>query len=151
MSKISTIYDALIARLVAVLPSDYHRLTNPYDIEDNNELYLTKGYGVAVGPGSRTDRLVSCQKSFERSFSIALTRQITTTDHNISDNEDIQKALLEDHFTVFSDLEKETTLSAICIKSEVDGDEGIEFVNLDVSRYYLMQIIVNTEYLEDLT
>lgn len=150
MSKISQIHAALIARLEAVLPN-YKRLPNPYDIEDNNELYLSKGFGVAVGPGVRTDRLVSCQKSFERTFSILMTNQITTTDHNITANETIQKNILEDHFLVFSDLEKETSLSALTIKSEVDSDDGLEFVNTEAARYYLIQINVICEYLEDLT
>lgn len=150
MSKISMIHAALIARLEAVLPT-YRRLTNPYDIEDNNELYLTKGFGIAVGPGFRTDRLVSCQKSWERDFNILLTNQITTTDHNLSANETIQKNMLEDHYAVFADLEKETTLSAITIRSQVESDDGLEFVDLETSRYYLMQINVITEYLEDLT
>ena len=150
MSKISQIHAALLARLDAVLPS-YRRLTNPYDIEDNNELYLTKGYGVAVGPGLRTDRLVSCQKSWERSFDVILTNQITTTDHNILANDTIQKSILEDHFAVFSDLEKETTLSALTIRSQVEADDGLEFVDLETARYYAMQITILTEYLEDFT
>lgn len=150
MSKISQIYDALVARLVAVLPT-YSQLPNPYDIEANNELYLTKGFGVAVGAGARTDRLISCQKSWERTFNIVLTNQITTTEHNIDANETIQKNLLEDHFLVFEDLEKETTLSALTIRSQVETDEGLEFVDLDDARYYAMQITILTEYLEDLT
>lgn len=150
MSKISDIHAALIARLTAILPG-YNRLTNPYDFEDNNELYLTKGFGVGVGAGVRTDRLISCQKSWERTFFVLLTNQITSTDHNLAANETIQKSLLEDHFLVFEDLEKETTLSALCIKSEVDSDEGIEFVSGDIARYYLMQINIICEYLEDLS
>lgn len=150
MSKITQIHEALLARLAAVLPS-YRRLANPYDIEDNNELYMTKGYGVAVGSGTRTDRLISCQKSWERSFTVILINQITTTDHNIAANDDIQRNLLEDHFAVFSDLEKETTLSQIAIRSQVESDDGIEFVDLETARYYVIQLSVLTEYLEDLS
>jgi hypothetical protein len=150
MSKITQIYDSLVARVSLVLPT-YRRLTNPYEVEDNNELYMTKGFGVAVGPGVRTDRIISCQKSWERGFNIILVNQITTTDHNISANEIIQKNILEDHFALFSDLEKETTLSAITIRSQVESDDGLEFVNLETSRYYVMQINVLTEYLEDLS
>ena len=150
MSKISLIYDALVARCDSVL-TDYSQLPNPYDIEANNELFLSKGFGVAVGAGLRTDRLISCQKSWERTFSVILTNQITTTEHNIDANETIQKSILEDHFALFSDLEKETTLSQITIRSQVEADDGLEFVDLDDARYYAMQITVLTEYLEDLT
>lgn len=150
MSKISSIHDAIVAAVTSVLPT-HHQLTNPYDPSDNNELYLTRGFGVGVGPGLRTDRNLSCQASWERSFSVLLTRQVTATDHNTTAQETIVKDLLEDHFLIFEELEKETTLSQLCIKSQVEADTGIEFVETDRSRYYLMQLDLITEYTEDLT
>ena len=150
MSKISQIHDALLARLSSVLPS-YRQLTNPYDLEDNNELYLTKGYGVAVAPGNRTDRMISCQRSWLRTFNVVLTNQITSTDHNITANTAIQKSLLEDHFQVFSDLEKETTLSALTLRSQVESDGGIEFLDIETARFFIMQLNISCEYVEDLT
>lgn len=150
MSKISSIHDAMVAAISGVLPS-HSRLANPYDPSDNNELYLTQGYGVGIGPGVRTDRTISCVQSWERSFFVILTRQVTTTDHNIGDHDVIVKNLLEDHFLIFSELEKETTLSGLCIKSQVESDSGIEFVETDRSRYYLTQLDLITEYIEDLT
>jgi len=47
MSNISTAYDAIQTRLVALLPS-HARLTNPYQIDQNMERSLNKAYGVQV-------------------------------------------------------------------------------------------------------
>lgn len=151
MSKISTIHDALVTAVTGVLPGRT-QLPNPYDPEANNELYLTNGFGVAVGPGIRTDRLISCHMSWQRTFVVLLVNQISTTDHNTSGREDITKNLLEDHFLVFDLLEK-TTLSST-IKAEVFSDTGITVLRPEgdgLRRYLLTEIDVSAEYLEDLT
>lgn len=151
MSKISTIHDALVTAVSGVLTSRI-QLPNPYIPEANNELFLSNGFGVAVGPGARTDRQISCQMSWQRDFTIILTNQMTTTDHNTDEREDITKSLLEDHFTLFDLLEK-TTVSGT-IKTEIFSDSGITFLEPEgegLRRYLLMEIDVAAEYLEDLT
>lgn len=151
MSKISTIHDAIVT-LVSTNLSTYDQLPNPYRPELNNELYLQKGFGVAVGAGQRTDRLISCQLSWERIFQIVLTKQITTTAQNLSQLETISKDLLEDHFTILDALEKDTTLTQTAINSRIISDAGIEFLEIEDStgRYFVMVIDVLAEYLEDL-
>lgn len=150
MSTISTIHDTLLSTLSSVLPPTYRQLPNPYEIEDNNELFLTQGYGVAIGAGSRTDRLINCSASWERNFNIILVNQVTTTDHDITAKQTIAKNLLEDHYAVFINLENNASLSSLTINSQVDSDSGIQFVG-DLNRYYFVEISVTCEYLESLS
>lgn len=150
MSKISQIHDALIT-LVSGQLTTYKKLPNPYFIQDNNELYLTKGFGVAVGGGSRTDRLISCQFSWQRDFSIILTQLVATTDSNTSQRETIVKNMLEDHTLVIEALERDASLTGLCIKAEAFSDTGIQYLEGATGRYFLIEIDVITEYLKDLT
>lgn len=150
MSKISQIHDAILSLVAGELPT-YKKLPNPYFIADNNELYLTKGYGVAVGSGSRTDRLLSCQFSWQRNFTIVLSNLVTTTDHNTTQREALVKGMLEDHTLVIEALEKDAALSGLCIKAEVFSDSGIQYLAGTTGRYFILEIDVTTEYLKDLT
>lgn len=150
MSKISQIHDALIS-LIAGQLSTYIKLPNPYFIRDNNELFLKKGYGVAVGTGTRTDRLLSCQFSWQRDFHVVLTQLVTTTDSNTTQRETIVKNLLEDHTLVIEQIEKNTSLNGLCIRSEVVSDTGIQYLEGETGRYFVIEIDVVTEYLKDLT
>lgn len=152
MSKITTIHDGIISLVSSTLPSTYQQLPNPYRPEFNNERYLTKGFGVAVGGSERTDRIVSCQSSWERRFQIILTNQITSTDHNIVSRETITKSLLEDHFLLVQAIEKDVSLSSSTINFRIESDAGIEFLEVgERGRYFVIVIEVLAEYLEDLT
>ena len=150
MSKVSDIHDNLVALVRSILTT-HKELPNPYIPEENNELYLTKGFGVAVGPGNRTDRLISCKHSYQRDYVVLLTRKMEATDHQTSRRQTVAKDILDDHFAVMDALEKDSTLSGEAIKAEFFSDSGIEFIEVDTSRYFIMSIDVTTEYLEDLT
>jgi len=150
MSTISEIHDAIVS-LVAGQLTTYKQLPNPYFIQDNNELFLTKGFGVAVGPGFRTDRQLSCQFSWRRDFTVVLSRLVTTTDHNISQRETLVKSLLEDHTLVMETLEKNVSLNGLCVKAEVISDTGIQFLEGATGRYFVIELDISTEYFKDLT
>lgn len=149
MSKISQIHDAIVS-IVATQLSNYKKLPNPYFAQDNNELYLSKGFGVAVGAGNRTDRLLSCQFSWQRNFTLVLTQLVGTTEHNTSQREVIVKSLLEDHTKVIEAIEKDSSLNGLCIRSEVFSDTGVQFLEGNSGRYFLIEIDIITEYLKDL-
>lgn len=149
-TKISQIHDALTA-LCATLFTNSKKLTNPYSSLDNNELFLQNGFGVAVGAGSRTDRFLSGQTSWQRDFSVVLTALVPTTDQNIGQKEVVAKALLENQWLLLNALDSETTLGGLCIKAEVFSDSGIQFLQGQTGRYYILEIDVITEYRENLT
>lgn len=150
MSKISTIHDAIVTKISTNL-STYSQLPNPYALEENTNLYLKKGFGVAVGPGERTDRVIGCQTSWSRTFTVTLTNLVSTTDHKTTARETIAKALLEDHFTLLKQFDKDADLSGNAIDGVVVSDGGIEFVRIDDAPHYVTEIELSVEYLEDLT
>lgn len=154
MSKISQIHDQLVSIVAGLLPT-YKKLPNPYFIQDNNELFLTKGFGIGVGAGNRTDRMLSCQFSWQRQFNIVLTHLVSTTDSNTTQRESIVKSMLEDHTLVIEAIEKNVQLNGsttgLCIRAEALSDSGIQFLEGATGRYFMIEIDVITEYLKDLT
>lgn len=150
MSKISTIHDAIVSKVSSNL-SDYTQIPNPYDIESNPKTLLTKGFGVSIGAGLRTDRVISCQVSWERSFVISLINYVNTTDTNTTVRETITKSLLEDHYTLLSKFEIDGGLSGVAIDGIVNADSGIELVEYNEKPHFLIEMELVVEYLEDLT
>lgn len=125
-TSISSIYDNLIDLVAAALPT-YKRIPNPYIMDSNNQLVLSRGYGVAFGPGNRVDLHVGCRISYERIFNVMLVKLVTTTDHNVSARETLEKQLIEDFTTLRVALENDFTLSGQCIRVDYSSDSGIEF------------------------
>jgi len=151
MSKISTIHDGIVSLIQTELPT-YAQLPNPYALELNNELYLTKGFGVAVAAAQRTDRTLSCQFSWEREFQIVLTNQVTATDHDITARQTITKAMLEDHYALAHEIEKTALLSGVAVNFRIVSDSGLQFLELgERGRYFILVISTLAEYFEDFT
>lgn len=150
MSKISTLHDAIVSKISTNL-SSYTQLPNPYVVEENPHTLMTKGFGIAIGPGVRTDRVVGCQVSWERSFLITLINYVVTTDSNTTVRENITKTLLEDHYTLLTQFEIDAGLSGTAIDAIVSQDGGIEFIEIDSRPYFLTETELVVEYLEDLT
>lgn len=150
MSKISTIHDAITSKISSLLTS-YKQIPNPYLIEDNPITILDKGFGVAVGPGVRTDRIIACQTSWERAFTISLVNYVRTTDTNTTVRETLTKNILEDHYTLFTEFEKDAGLSGVAIDGIVSSDGGIELIEITGKPHFLVEIDLTVEYLEDLT
>ncbi len=149
MSKISTIHDNIVT-LISTYLSTYKQLPNPYIPEENPELFLTKGFGVSVGPGVRTDRLLQNHLTWKRTFTVILTKKISTTDHNIDSRETITKNLVEDHFTLVKRFDLDPQLSSSALKAEVFSDSGIQYIDVNKTRYFIMEIDLEVEYREDL-
>ena len=128
LSKISTIYDNL-QTLVGAALSTWKRLPNPYVADQNAELLLTKGYGIAIGPGrNRPDIEVGCRAYYERIFNVVLTQQITTTDHDSTARAAIEKALVEAFYAVRRAIDGDNTLSAQAVSVDYQDDSGIELL-----------------------
>jgi hypothetical protein len=150
MTKIATLHDAIVTKIATNL-STYTQLPNPYAIEDNPRTLMIKGFGVSVGSGIRTDRLIGCQVSWERSFLITLINYVVTTDSNTTRRETISKALLEDHYTLLTQFEIDGGLSGTAIDGVISQDGGIEFIEIDSRPYFLCEMELTVEYIEDLT
>ena len=145
-TKISTIYDALVSVVGGVITT-YKRIPNPYFIDENNQLLLAKGFGIGVGSGTRRD-LEVCKLAWNRIFTVVLVQQITTTDNNVNDRIDIEKAMLEDHFAIIRAIESASTLNGNDIKADVLGDSGMQFLTGDRLKYLSISIDINILYQE---
>ena len=150
MSKISTIHDLIVSKITSNLTA-YTQLPNPYILEENTNLFLKKGFGIALGPGNRTDRVIGCQTSWQRTFNVILINIVTTTDHNTTARETIGKDLIEDHFILLKQFDKDADLSGNAIDGVVVADNGIELVEIDGVPHYVIEMEIIVEYLEDLT
>jgi hypothetical protein len=150
MSAVSNIYEAYHTLIAAELPT-YKRLSNPYNPLQNPSLYLTKGYGVTFGPAENTERIITCKVSILRNFEVILTRQIATTENNNSIKEDIEEALMEDLVLLIKATDGEPTLQETSIKTVYVADSGIEYLEADKFKYFLLRATFASEYLEDTT
>lgn len=150
MTKISTLHDAIVTKISSNL-SSYTQIPNPYDIPSNPKSLLTRGFGVAIGTGVRTDRLVGCQVSWERSFLITLVNYVNTTDTKITVRENITKGLLEDHYTLLTEFEIDGGLSGTATDAIINADGGVELLEFDEKPHFIMEIELVCEYIEDLT
>ena len=150
MSKVTTVYNALQALIEANLTS-YSKIPNPYVVDDNVALLLTKGYGIGYGAGENTERQVGCFLSINRLFTVVLVNQVTVTENNLTGISSLEKALMEDAVTLLDALEQDADLQGNSIKAVYRSDSGIGFIDSELGKYLLLEIEVGIEYLENLT
>lgn len=151
MSIISTAYDAMIDRVEVVLDAvnqGYFRLPNPYIIEDNTELKLKKGYGIALLAGTNTNRQVNCKFSVNRTMEVILTRLYTGYEENAVTKSDLEKLLFEDQYKIIKDFEQDITINGQTMYTRWESDGGIEFVAGSTGRFYVLKTQFSLEYLE---
>ena len=149
MSKISTILDNLRTRVSTVLPT-HKQLPFNREIEENDTLFLSKGYAIAVGPGSNTNRNLSCRLSIARTAIITVTRAHFGVDRDITVRNTLEKDLLEDQFLIIDDLEKDPSLESVVAQIKYESDNGIEEVFVDTGHFLKIETVYSFEYLETL-
>ena len=150
MSNASTMKTQIDAKLVATL-SGYTKIPDPYDPEENNILYLKKGYGIAYGPGQNLSRYATCRRTYQTEISILLVNQITTTDHNTAAREAIENSLMNDADALKYAIELDPDLNGNSAKTVYLDDSGIEYIKSDRARFYAVQINFTCEYHKNLS
>ena len=150
MSKITDIREEL-ETIIAAAVTGYRQIPNPYEIEKTSNVILKKGFAIAFGPGTNTERLLSCQLSVDREMAIVLTRQVSSTEHDTNRREEIEKDIFEDHYLIIKAIEKDPSLNNKAARARYVGDNGLEFLSLENSRYFVLQSNFAFEYFEDLT
>jgi hypothetical protein len=150
MSEISSIYDAVKARVAAKLTT-HKLLPDPYTLESNPETFLEKGYSIAVKEAENSNRQIGCKISVRRNIEIAITRKFFTTDLNRDHLETREKDLLEDHALVIKDIEKDPSLATSESPMMVYvSDAGIQTVFDDKSNFIKIVSTFSVEYFESL-
>jgi hypothetical protein len=123
MSLVSDIYNQLRALIPTVL-TEHYELVDPYDPENNSDLFNVKGWGIQIGPTSATKRFSGCQKvSQERTFTIVITRNMKIRQNDIPGRIAVEKELFEDQNKIIEALES-TEIDATQ-KVLFDGDGGL--------------------------
>ena len=150
MTKISQIYAALETVIETELPT-YRKIPNPYDSSANANVILRQGYGIVAGAGSNTNRVLGCEMSIARDFGVILTKQIAKTEHDADGRTNQEKALFEDQYLLVKSLEKNPSLTGTAAKVGFVGDNGIEVLDLETGRYFVLVSQFNVEYFENLT
>lgn len=141
----------LIAVMTANL-SGYNRIANPYQVENNPEILLKKAYGIGFGPAVNTQRTGSCDILWkEREIQLPFINQITTTDSNRDGFESLEDAIFADQLLLIKALELDPQLSEIVVHCTWTADDGLEYLETDRNKYFLLNNILTVEYTETLT
>jgi hypothetical protein len=98
MSKISSVYDAILVELEALYPGKT-RIPYPYSLVDNNARFLSDGYGVSIGSSS-FEQFEFCDFMTAREVTVTITKEVFRTDSDYNVIDDITKDLLEDIYKV---------------------------------------------------
>jgi len=151
MSIITAGSDALLARLAALFPEGdgWHWLPNAYKPEENPELLLRQGYGLALGPGENTQRLVNCKFSVNRSITVVLTRKYDALENDATAKFATEKQLFEDQYRLINDLEQDVSVNGTTMYTRWESDGGIEYVEGDTDRFLMVRTEIALEYLEE--
>jgi hypothetical protein len=148
-TDISTIYDYLQSRVSTLLDA-HKRIHNPYDVADNNELVLQKGWGLAVLGNENTQRFRTCKGSLLRSFDVVVTRKYYAREGQTANRVTTEKDLLEDLQILYDDFHKNANLNTDYVLTAI-SDTGIEPVFTEEKPYLAVRLLVTVEYFRDLT
>lgn len=99
MSKISTVYDALVTKIDSVLSTGYTRIPDPENMEDGSKRFMDKGWGCYYGGGTITEAPF-CQVGIDHTFTVVCSRKLVTTDSDTAQRDSISKELMEDAYKV---------------------------------------------------
>ncbi len=149
MTNISTIYDAYVSICETALPT-YAKIPNAYEVNSNAELFLKFGFAVGYGGSTNSKRLLGCQMSELRDFSVILVAQITAAITDFSGFNLVAKNLFEDRFKIIKAIEKDPTLTTSQTTTQWVNDGGLEFLQAGQAKYFLIETVFQSEYFENL-
>lgn len=143
MSKISTVYSALISYIESAFGGKY-RLHNPYQIEENPDLIRKDAWGIRVLEANRED-LEYCNMSLSRSFSVVLVRQFVSLSGKEDGFDFVTTMILEDQQTLAgilfspSEIDQENNIDRI----DITGISGIQELTTGEKRYLFGEVTFN--------
>lgn len=149
-SNITTVFNQMISMVGAQL-STHKRLNDPYNLEENPEMLLRKGWGVRIGPGVNSERCISPEYYLNRTFEVVIVREAVAKDSDPSRREASHLELLEDLHTILDEAVSENTLynSAVNIKYVSDG--GLDEIFVFEKPYNLIVAQFTVEYSQNVT
>jgi hypothetical protein len=146
-TKIADIYDSIVTKLETILPN-FQRVPNPYALDENTAILLRKAFGLAIGPGTNTERYVGCIATWERDYTIGLVTQVVNTENDTLGRAMVEKDIIDAHREILLAFETDSTLSGQCIKAVITDDGGINYIQGAESKYLALEITLRVEYQE---
>lgn len=151
MSAITTVYDAMVTRVSAVLTSGngWLQIPNAYDIPSNAKGFLRQGFGVSLGSGTNSKLQLCNTLTVDRRIIVSLSREVFKTDGDVDGYATVAKQLFEDLKLVIADFETNVTLNTGTLFCEYLSDTGIQAIESDdysgmyISADFKVQIFEN--------
>lgn len=145
MSQITTVYTALVAKMVATYPQ-HLRLTDADDLENNDQARLRKGWGLRLAQGRNTRRVICPEYHLERQAIVSLTREGPALNSDNATREAAKLALLEDLHLLIAQSVTDLTLDGAVINFQFREDTGPEELLKDGRWYVAIEATFGVEY-----
>lgn len=148
MANLSLIYEGLISLIESKLPT-YNRLADAYDDAANDLIRIEKGYSLGISSGENTERYITGDTlASNRTFSFKITNLYTANEGDPVARATQEKALYEDAFLVWKELEKISVLNGIDVmNARYLSDDGIEYLG-DEKKAITIISAISAEYEE---
>jgi hypothetical protein len=134
-TKISTIYDAIIAKMAVIFPNK-KRFPFGKEVDRNDSNFLKDSWGIWVVDHS-LEELEFCNYSLSYGINLTLAREVIFTDHDYSRIDEQVKLMLEDISLITKTMSNpdqigvDDSIESIAIQSA----SGIDEVFTDNSRF----------------
>ena len=151
MSKISTVYTAIISKAIDLFP-DKTRLHNPYNLEENPDIVRKNSWGLRVENASQ-ETVEYCNLSLNRTFTMVFLRQFVSLASKEDGFDAVTALLLEDQQTfsqsIFSPTEIGQQINIDRI--EINSISGIQEMTSGEKKYLFNEVTFNILISELLT
>jgi hypothetical protein len=144
-------YQHLINTLSTVLPSSagWYRLTDPNDISENFDRFLSKGWCLIPDSGENTNRKLSSVHTFRRTYTVQLSVQIFGAGNTFEAYDDSMKLILESSEALQLAIINDQTLGSDDegIVARLIGDSGVIPIDAEdgKGKYLTMTVSIDIE------
>jgi hypothetical protein len=145
VSKITDVFNNLVTFVGGEL-SDHTRLNDPYNIEENPEMLLRKGWGIQIDDGVDTNRCLSPEYYLGRTFTIVIVRESVAKDSDPVRRELSKLDLLEDLHILIAEAVSENTLYQVAVNFKYISDGGLQEVFVQDKPYNFIEANFLVEY-----
>lgn len=145
MSKITDVFNNLVTFVGGEL-IDHTRLNDPYNIEENPEMLLRKGWGIQIDDGVDTNRCISPEYYLGRTFTIVIVRESVAKDSDPVRRELSKLDLLEDLHILIAEAVSENTLYQVAVNFKYISDGGLQEVFVQDKPYNFIEANFLVEY-----
>lgn len=127
MTVATGIYTALVAKVLATLTT-YVELPDSYEVAANPTYLMTKSFAVSFGDEQNNEYHATNLLNFERSFSVMLVNKIVSTVNSRAERAIVEKALIEDGYTLIKALYNDLTLGQVAMLVSYKGQSAMEYL-----------------------